>query len=30
MATAYRRKIDQESLLWSSVLSSTGQPPVMV
>lgn len=29
MATAYRRKIDQESLLWSSVLSSTGQPPVM-
>lgn len=30
MATAYRRKIDQESLLWSSVLSSTGQPPVMM
>ncbi len=29
MATAYRRKIDQESLLWSSVLSSTGQPAVM-
>ncbi len=29
MATAYRRKIDQESLLWSSVLSSTGQPPAM-
>lgn len=30
MATEYRRKIDQESLLWSSVISSTGQPPVMM
>jgi 6-phosphofructokinase 1 len=30
MATAHRRKIEQESLLWSSVLSSTGQPAIMM